>query len=108
MISVEIQKNRNEKYVGFCCEGHAEYDAYGKDIVCASVSVLVLNAVNSIEALTKCPMKVKVKKDGDIKVTFPETADDKAEFLVDSMILGLNSILENYGDTYLTIVMKEV
>ena len=32
--------------------GHAGYDDIGKDIVCAAVSVLVINTLNSIERFT--------------------------------------------------------
>ena len=33
-------------------KGHAGYDDYGKDIVCASASALVLNMANSVEQFT--------------------------------------------------------
>ena len=33
-------------------KGHAGYDEYGKDIVCAAVSVLTVNMANSVEKFT--------------------------------------------------------
>ena len=52
MIKITIYKNQEEEYVGFQCKGHAGYDESGQDIVCAAVSILVLNTVNSIEKFT--------------------------------------------------------
>ena len=50
MIIITIFQNQ-ESVTGFRCIGHAEYAEYGSDIVCAGVSALVVNAINSIEAL---------------------------------------------------------
>ena len=43
---------RDNTYVGFCMEGHSGYAEAGEDIVCAGLSVLAINFVNSIEQLT--------------------------------------------------------
>ena len=42
MIKVEIKNNKIE------IKGHAYYDDYGKDIVCASVSSIVITTINAI------------------------------------------------------------
>ena len=42
MIKVEIENNKIE------IKGHAYYDDYGKDIVCASVSSIVITTINAI------------------------------------------------------------
>ena len=42
MIKVEIENNKIE------IKGHANYDDYGKDIVCASVSSIVITTINAI------------------------------------------------------------
>lgn len=42
MIKVEIKNNKIE------IKGHANYDDYGKDIVCASVSSIVITTINAI------------------------------------------------------------
>ena len=42
MIKVEIENNKIE------IKGHATYDDYGKDIVCASVSSIVITTINAI------------------------------------------------------------
>ena len=42
MIKVEIENNKIE------IKGHANYDDYGKDIVCASVSSIIITTINAI------------------------------------------------------------
>ena len=42
MIKVEIENNKIE------IKGHANYDDYGKDIFCASVSSIVITTINAI------------------------------------------------------------
>ena len=37
---------KDNKYDGFTCSGHAGYADYGKDIVCASVSSIVITSCN--------------------------------------------------------------
>ena len=109
MVSVKINKNRNGKYVSFSCKGHAGYDEYGKDIVCAALSMLIINTINSIESLTGCKFTVDASKDGgDIKVSFDSYASDKASLLIDSMILGIRTVEEEYGKSYVSLSIKEV
>ena len=52
MINITIYQRQKDVYDGFRMEGHAEYAKYGKDIVCAGVSALVINTINSIEEFT--------------------------------------------------------
>ena len=51
MISVVITKH-NDEYSGIEFNGHAGYADSGEDIVCAAVSVLVINTFNAIERFT--------------------------------------------------------
>ena len=106
MISVEIYK-KNGSYKEIKCSGHAMYDDYGKDIVCAAVSVTILNCFNSIEEFTDD----FVSSSTDNGITHLELKDNissDAELLINSMILGLNQIKSNYGKKYLNISVKEV
>ena len=48
MITITVKK-RNGNYLEFVSKGHAGYAEEGQDIVCAAVSVLVINTVNSLE-----------------------------------------------------------
>ncbi len=53
MIKVTIYKTDGHKYAGFDISGHAGYDESGNDVVCAAVSAIVINTINSIERFTE-------------------------------------------------------
>ena len=44
-------------------KGHADYDDYGKDIVCASVSSIVITTVNAILEIDRDAVIYKEEKD---------------------------------------------
>jgi len=106
MIKAIILKSSDGCYKGFECEGHAGFAKRGKDIVCAAVSALTLNTYNSIEELTSS--KVKSNTDnGYLSWTFTGKCDDKAALLMDSLVLGLDQIQNQYNK-FLILEMKEV
>ena len=47
MIKVRIKKN-NELIESISLKGHAGFDEYGKDIVCASFSTMIITTINGI------------------------------------------------------------
>ena len=106
MISVEIIK-KNGSYKEIECSGHAMYDDYGKDIVCAGVSTLVINCFNSIEHFTD-DFVSSSSENGITKLCLKDNISEKTELLIDSMLLGLDQIKSNYGKKYLKISVKEV
>lgn len=109
MITVTIYKNEENEYVGFKCLGHAGFAKHGKDIVCASVSVLVLNTINSIDTFTYDKCKVDSnEEEGLIECIFHSEPSAEATLLLDSMVLGLQEIEKNYEDEYLKLIFKEV
>ena len=109
MIQVTFYLNHNEKYTGFDCVGHAGYANAGKDIVCAGVSALVINTVNSIGNYTEEKFSVETDEDtGQIALRFDRPAGHDAELLAKSLILGLQGIQESYGTGYITLNFKEV
>ena len=109
MISVIINKNRNNEYVSFSCKGHAGFDSHGKDVVCAAVSMLVINTINSIDTLTNCKFDAEEDETtGFIKVVFKESVSKDAALLLDSMVLGIEQVSQNYGTSYVKLKYKEV
>jgi uncharacterized protein YsxB (DUF464 family) len=95
-------------YTGFLCEGHAGYDEFGYDIVCAAVSVLTTNAVNSIEAFTEDPFEVEQREDGGyLKLILDGVPSGETALLMDSLILGMQGIQEEYGEDFLLIESSE-
>ena len=110
MIRVTIYKTARHKYVGFDLSGHAGYAESGQDIVCAAVSVLVINAVNSIERFTEDKTSCTADEEtGNIEFRFEESPSHDAELLLDSMILGLEEIEDSREyKSYIDIIFKEV
>ena len=109
MVFVTVLKNQNEQYIGIECIGHAGYAEAGEDIVCAGVSVLVINTVNSLDCFTEEKIRTDIdEKTGRIGVHFRRSPGHDAKLLMDSLILGLQGIQENYGVGYITLDFKEV
>jgi uncharacterized protein YsxB (DUF464 family) len=48
--------------------GHANYNDYGKDIVCAAVSATVITTVNGILSIDKDAIEVNEKNKVEIKI----------------------------------------
>ncbi|MCR4716813.1 MAG: ribosomal-processing cysteine protease Prp [Lachnospiraceae bacterium] len=89
-------------------EGHAGYADSGYDIVCSAVSMLFTNTLNSIEKFTDCSFKMDEGKNNSFVVTFLEHYADDCKLLLDSLKLGLYSVIDQYGNDYLKITLKEV
>ena len=109
MVFVTVLKDYHGQYIGFDCTGHAGIAAAGKDIVCAGVSALVINTVNSIDRFTGEAFEVDSgAEEGRISVRFCHPAGHDAGLLMDSMVLGLQGVQESYGAGYITLEFKEV
>ena len=110
MIHVTIFSNEDKECVGFQTEGHAGYADPGEDIICAAISMLVINTINSIEAFTSTSYTLDMEEEtGMIDFEFAdEEIGHDAALLMDSMILGLQGIQRNYGNEYIILEFKEV
>ena len=95
MINVKVEKE-NAKYKKITVLGHAMYDDYGKDIVCAAVSSITTTTVNGILALNKNSLSYMVSKKGlsiDIKNT-----DETTQILIGNMVSLLKELEINYPE----------
>ena len=106
LVTAKVVK-KNDKYLSFECSGHAGYARRGKDIICSAISMLSYNCANSIMALTQSEIEV-CENDGFISWEFKNDIDDKASLLMDSLLIGLRSIMEDYDNKYLTLIIEEV
>lgn len=101
MIHAQIRR-QGSQISGFCLSGHAGSGAYGQDIVCAAVSVLAINTVNSLEKLALVKPKVEIDEvDGgylSLELDAQDLADLKAQLLLQSFVLGLNDIERSYQE----------
>lgn len=109
MTTVIFRRNRAGEYRELECSGHAGYAAYGEDIVCAALSVLVINTLNSLEKLCKVQLKPESEEEsGWIRCAFPEKMDEKAVLLLDSLVLGCMGVEKQYGEKYCKVKFEEV
>lgn len=109
MIKVTIFK-RDDEYMGFSVEGHANYAEKGKDIVCASVSVLSDNTIESIQRFTSDHVEYR-ETIGSSCVLLENSEFDhpswKYELLLKSFESGIQQISNQYPK-YVSIKESEV
>ena len=99
----------NDLYCGIVIKGHAGYAEEGEDIICAAVSALAINFYNSVETFTDDGFE-GIAGQEDVQFDFRFTSDisPESKLLMDSLILGLQNIVSNYGKKYLELKFKEV
>lgn len=103
MISAVFYYNEHQMIERFTIQGHAGYAEYGSDIVCAAVSALAINAINSIDTLVKIPYNYYESEDGQLECSLTDPDHHDAQLLLQSLLLGLQSIQTSYGSQYLNI-----
>ncbi|MFL4616967.1 ribosomal-processing cysteine protease Prp, partial [Staphylococcus aureus] len=96
---------------GYEVLGHADYDDYGYDIVCASISTLIFTAINSLESVAKYKeneLNIKMAENGYMFFSLPvddnNTRLNIANIILETTCIGLNSLEEEYGQ-YINIKM---
>lgn len=88
MIKVNINKN------DIIITGHAGYDDYGKDIVCASVSSIVITSINACLRLEDESVIYKEEKD---KLRVKINSNNKNILLIiENMIEMLRELTNDY------------
>lgn len=92
MINVKYKKK--DYITSISIKGHANFDDYGKDIVCASVSSVVLNTINIILLIDENIISVN-KSDGFINIDVV-----KYNELIDKILLNLILELNELTDKY--------
>ena len=109
MTNITIFRDKNQNVLGFECIGHAGFAGFGQDVVCAGISILVQNTINSIQAYTEEGFSCEAdEKSGDIRFHFSDVPEHDAALLINSMILGLQGIQSSYGKKFLKLHFKEV
>ena len=110
LISASFYK-RNGKHAGFHIKGHSGYSEAGSDIVCSAVSAIAQTTLLGLIEIVKPEMDYKIDQEGEIDCIIHKETNEgalmRAELLIDTMRLGLESIKQNYGK-YLSISEREV
>lgn len=105
MIRVNIFRDADEKVRKFEIKGHAGYDVYNRDIVCAGVTAVAQTAVLGLESLNTVSIKKKIS-DGYMYVEIKDTGSNNDSIrlcaIIDTMVLGLKDIERDYP-TYVKV-----
>ena len=99
MIKVNIKNNI------IVITGHARYDDFGKDIVCASVSSIVITSINLCLRFNKESIKYKEEKD---KLTIEILSnDDNITLTIENMLMMLEELASTYKKN-IKIIKEEI
>lgn len=97
MIKVELKDNL------ITIKGHAGYDDKGKDIVCASVSSIVITTINAILEINPDAIDYS---DLDNEIIIRKLKEDEiVNKLLNNMILLLENLEKDYKD-YIKIIRR--
>lgn len=91
-------------------KGHANADEFGKDIVCAAVSVLTQTVLLSVmqELGRKLPYRMS---EGSLSFFLPQELSEqeriKTDVLMNALVLGIKNLKEGYSE-FIDITEEEV
>ena len=94
MIKVNVESKNKKNINKIKILGHADYDEYGKDIVCSSVSSIVTTTVNGIYEIDKEYLNLEEVKDGMIITIL------KQDKICDKLIKNMLSLLDELSESY--------
>lgn len=90
MIGVNVRTD------GITVNGHACYGPIGQDIVCAAVSALTQNLIESINGLTTDTIQYSVSP-GRAEIHY-RNLSEQSRTLIDSFFIGICGIASKYPD----------
>lgn len=94
MVNVSIEKKNNE-INKITISGHSGYDEYGKDIVCAAVSSIVITSVNGILSIDSDSLGY-INRDGYIEISIKKHSE-VIDILIQNMINLLKELKRDYN-----------
>ena len=109
MTKVTIYKNVKNECVGFKVFEHAGFDEAGSDIVCAAISILVINTMNAIEQFTEVDFTQEVDEEACSIRFMVEEPTNETTLLLETMVLGLQTLEDDNNYTeYIDLIFEEV
>lgn len=109
MTNVTIHKT-GEKIVGFIIDGHTGFADFGEDIVCASLSLLAITAVNSLNivaGIDEGDIDYETNDESGYLKVRTNNINDKSDVIYNSFLVGIQLLIEDYSD-YITLITEEV
>ena len=95
MIRITLIQKENE-LEQIKLKGHAMYDDYGKDIVCAGVTALTMSLVKSLSDLTEDKIEYEISP-GRVDIYYGDLSE-AGKLLVDSFFIGVCRIADEFPD----------
>ena len=92
MIKISINKDK-DLIKEIIIKGHANYDEYGKDIVCAAVSSIATTTINDILTLDNKAINY-ISKDGNMIITNNDS--ELANKLLQVMVNSFEELADDY------------
>lgn len=80
---------------GIMMQGHAGKSINGQDIVCAAVSALTCNLINSLQELTD--NRIRADTGSGLTIIEWEELSEPGKILVDSWFLGLSAVNQEHN-----------
>ena len=110
MIIIKTYRDHKNNITKFSVKGHANADEYGKDIVCASISILSQTSILALYELLRIEIVYEMN-DGWLYCELPKDLDpvirEKANLILDTMLIGIRGTKEMYQD-FIELIDKEV
>ena len=94
MIKIKLEKN-NDKIKNIIIKGHALYDDYGKDIVCAGVSSCIITSVNASLLIDENSLSYDDKEGLNIKVLKDDVVTEK---IITNMVSNLYELMRMHPE----------
>ena len=95
----------------FIYDGHADYDDYGKDIVCAAVTAQCMMVYNGLNEIMKIKNELVLNDNGgylSVNIQKASLSEKKeAQILLETLLLGIKAILLQY-EKFINLIEEEV
>lgn len=102
---IDIGITRNKGRIEECTiEGHADYDEYGYDIVCAAISAISCTAILGLQELVHDEGQFE-NKPGYCLIRPAKVNDERVQAILETMVLGCTEISRQYK-TFVKVTNK--
>ncbi len=110
MTRVKFYQNQKGQCTGFEISGHSGYGEEGTDIICAAISALTVNTINSLEEFVEDPIQVEEsEKKAYLRLSIAGDHSEKAELLLRSLQLGISNMYSGKAvQKYMDLIFEEV
>ena len=101
MIKVCI-KRENKLISQISASGHALFDQYGKDIVCAGVSSILIGGLNAIDHFKMIDLCNYQVEPGKVDIIIKDCLNHELQVILETLVVQMKTIQESYSN-YISI-----